>query len=922
MGSAVSLWGFAFSFLWPPGHISVSQPTRLKDGNCGSGLWTCRPFDSRATAAFAAMDPGPSSVPDYGTLGLPNMQLEPQNQLQHGLNSRFYRTFGSSGLREHFLTRFVTRKTPTMVAGTQEASQFGDLRDKEKDKSRGEPSGSKSFDTTLEGMNSNIKDDPPKPTFPPLPPLFDAESMPHLEVLEDYAHPDAHGHDGASFGPPNALDPPQDVSEAMKLFSTTGSTTPETPFTFGSSPFKKRRVEQQGPWWRSFLPSPVRKLQLSEWRITDSQRQVGIRENDIGTKVPSNKLSLLGKQKGVQKLHRKDLPQSTLPKPLLKNKFNKPSIKRAVRLAMSKASRDEVLVGIEKDYYANSSRAAKASKAKAVETILKSAFDSAYPLDVKRIRLLGGTLKSAGYKSAHMYLAEAKINHVERGFVWSEQLTRELKLCIAAAKRGVGPRKKAMEVQEDDWAKFSIYPGEGVKGTKVHLSSHLFAVGVHWMMREIEIAALRVSDVSFDTKNKMVSLVWRTSKNDQSASSCTRTLQCLCGDKPCDLKCPFSVLQILCNTPPDGNLEKEFVSVTKEGKRATKKDLVDDWQLMFGQGVTGHSTRRSGALQAIRRGWTISQTAFLGRWKSNIIMEYAQEALQSMPVNVGNKFDKDAKLAPVADIDNPVARQSSMPKDVAVLEGVYKSLKSELDNLKKDGKKTFAIMNKEIRDLKAKQKSEERFLPPYVKSTRHQVVHVNMKTLVFIQPHSWKTVCGWHFYHTNKYEFLNGTKELVTCSKCQSIAFGKEGWDAIFDACTTKQVKHQVVTPNWCQSPTISKSRLRQWWDGGSSNWITLWCRETKLQSIFVSDMRSVGHLAILAQVGPHLINTMFWFSTPNPPIYLGRKGEMRSLMPAQPSRSNIRLWHQTGANLRPSQKVVCGSGGMVGVRIGSHSDV
>jgi hypothetical protein len=66
----------------------------------------------------------------------------------------------------------------------------------------------------------------------------------------------------------------------------------------------------------------------------------------------------------------------------------------------------------------------------------------------------------------------------------------------------------------------------------------------------------------------------------------------------------------------------------EKGRPTTKSHIVKDWQWLYGDEVTGHSARRSGALQYIRKGWPVTQVGYLGRWKSNVIMEYAQEALE------------------------------------------------------------------------------------------------------------------------------------------------------------------------------------------------------------------------------------------------------------------------------------------------------
>lgn len=51
---------------------------------------------------------------------------------------------------------------------------------------------------------------------------------------------------------------------------------------------------------------------------------------------------------------------------------------------------------------------------------------------------------------------------------------------------------------------------------------------------------------------------------------------------------------------------------------------------MFGTEVTGHSGRRTGAFHYMRSGWAVRQLAHLGRWKSNAILSYAEEALEQL----------------------------------------------------------------------------------------------------------------------------------------------------------------------------------------------------------------------------------------------------------------------------------------------------
>lgn len=91
--------------------------------------------------------------------------------------------------------------------------------------------------------------------------------------------------------------------------------------------------------------------------------------------------------------------------------------------------------------------------------------------------------------------------HLQAGHEWSGPLHRTLQQCKLAATRGQGPtKKKAIEVPEDVWAqKF----GDKVnKKVKLIEAQRLFAVGVQWMMREIEIADLTLEKFTSTTRTR------------------------------------------------------------------------------------------------------------------------------------------------------------------------------------------------------------------------------------------------------------------------------------------------------------------------------------------------------------------------------------------------------------------------------------
>ena len=144
--------------------------------------------------------------------------------------------------------------------------------------------------------------------------------------------------------------------------------------------------------------------------------------------------------------------------------------------------------------------------------------------------------------------------------------------------------------------------------------------------------------------------------------------------------CAYAVLESLVNSAILRGTKGGCLAANSKGERASKSDIVKDWKALYGEAVTGHSGRRSGALQYIRRGWAVSQVGCLDRWKSNVTMEYAQEALESLAINNTTCFGHDAQLQLAQQLikgDNS-NRNSKLDLDKKADAEVVKKLKQEL----------------------------------------------------------------------------------------------------------------------------------------------------------------------------------------------------------------------------------------------------
>ena len=117
-----------------------------------------------------------------------------------------------------------------------------------------------------------------------------------------------------------------------------------------------------------------------------------------------------------------------------------------------------------------------------------------------------------------------------------------------------------------------------------------------------------------------------------SALGVKGTLQC-CGESPCSRFCAWGVWQILVSAVPQERHRKGHIFVDEKGNKLTRAKMIEGWKKVTGKDVTGHSARRSGAMEYIRRGLQIQELAFLGRWKSAVVLTYTNDALQDIPTN-------------------------------------------------------------------------------------------------------------------------------------------------------------------------------------------------------------------------------------------------------------------------------------------------
>eukprot|EP00435_Cladocopium_sp_Y103_P008965 s2500_g2.t1 len=424
---------------------------------------------------------------------------------------------------------------------------------------------------------------------------------------------------------------------------------------------------------------------------------------------------------------------------------------------------------LEEGFASNTSRAAKKATRNTVCSVFREArHSSGFPPSTEKLKLLAGVLKAAKYRAASNYLGEYKLMAIEQGHEWTNQLERMLSLCKRSAGRAIGPGKKAAEVPTCEVGEYFATRAKPDARRKVPLSAELFDFGVIWMLREVELAAIQKSHIKLLFDTKVIKFTLPVSKMDQGGHSVTRVLQCLCNKSVCDVACPFFVTVRLLDRMAALGLER--ACVTQAGKAATKAQLIGDWKKIFGTKVSGHSARRTGALRYIRQGWAIAQVAYLGRWKSSVIYEYAMEALESLPVNSSNTFLKGVEVG-------GAGHEGSGTVTVDVeerLEQIKLNLLTEIEAVRADHEKVTKALDKEVEELKDRDERMGDMLPPVVQAVASKIVHYNMPMASCSPPFAWKTMCGWH-YHRSDFVFVTKVEGRHLCRKCWDLAQSRRG---------------------------------------------------------------------------------------------------------------------------------------------------
>ena len=132
---------------------------------------------------------------------------------------------------------------------------------------------------------------------------------------------------------------------------------------------------------------------------------------------------------------------------------------------------------------------------------------SPFPLDVQKLKLLGALLKRGGYRSGTTYVSDAKRTHLELNHPWSEQLALAHKDVARSLTRGLGPSRQAQPIPLHLFAESPEVPSLQAAGTLLRPRDAVI-VGCWWLLREIELAALKLDQLTPSQGSAVVRPYW------------------------------------------------------------------------------------------------------------------------------------------------------------------------------------------------------------------------------------------------------------------------------------------------------------------------------------------------------------------------------------------------------------------------------
>ena len=201
----------------------------------------------------------------------------------------------------------------------------------------------------------------------------------------------------------------------------------------------------------------------------------------------------------------------------------------------------------------------------------------------------------------------------------------------------------------------------------------------------------------------------------------------------------------------------EFVFQDSENKRLSKAKMVEGWAMVTRPDIQGHSARRSGAMGYVGLGMPIQELAFLGRWKSSVVLTYAEDALQSEPANRNLKSNDDCKPK------RPPKSQGNKPAGTLDVAPEPPAVSPSQGEVTEEQNRSGDICNVVVTTLPKKL-----WVASTAYNSRERVWHQVEDAGWDVPIEAWTSVCGWPFSRNSAKVILNSQLTVAQrkCKKC------------------------------------------------------------------------------------------------------------------------------------------------------------
>ena len=201
---------------------------------------------------------------------------------------------------------------------------------------------------------------------------------------------------------------------------------------------------------------------------------------------------------------------------------------------------DRAMASLRDDFYAATSRRPRDALVQTWIRFHRQWFgnDEFLPLTTDSVEKVSCLFKIGAYKSFKNYLSRVKECHTEAGHPWTTQLQNTFRKCTRSVLRGLGgpTRSEAFDFDAVIQHLSLNDQGNGPDSPESPLAAVL--IGVYFLLRELELSAIDMEDVSFTESSITLSLP--VSKVDWQAKGCRRTWSCVCSQ---GYHCPVHLLK-------------------------------------------------------------------------------------------------------------------------------------------------------------------------------------------------------------------------------------------------------------------------------------------------------------------------------------------------------------------------------------------